>query len=431
MKILPESQIYNLPILEEVLEELRLNILDALQYEYDALNLYSMSSKELKEKLGLLGLSSITVGNFISLQLDSDEFEYISPEFYKMYRKLNQHRGNKMSMDYVLHSAGMMNTLVHSNTEFYNGANLFSNTESFFDFSTFRDNQYPELGVGDGYIFVPYSSSKYQLLKNYLAKNPIIFHFLPAGYTFIFLSEYRTGYNCGVLQYDNLLSYLNSATQYWEPYLDYGTDNPYDDTYDVEELILSYTDEPWLYEHHIQYYNPFYWRDYGIMVRNVDYMRYTDDTLYRLPLIWNDGEQTIVCKNLPEYLSYYNNTLMDNMMLLYFDGFESVLNNTLDYKDIWLGDYLIEYLMGSNVNSELPDHVKGLKALHTPTFSMLSMYERGMSWASQYALREDKVVAKYNDNKQIDKKNIISDREELDLFTITFDSIEEERRWDS
>lgn len=418
MKILPESQIENLPILEDVLEELRLNVIDGLQNISSALNLYSMNSKELKEKLGLLGLSNITIGKFMSISLESDEFEFISPEFYKMYRKLNQHRGNKMSIDYILHSGGMMNTLVHSNTEFYNGINIFSDVESFFDFSSFRDNQFPELGIGDGYIIVPYATSKFQLLKNYLAKNPIIFQFLPAGYTFVFLSEYRTGYNSGVLQYDNLLNTKDVDNGYWEE----------PSEYDVEEEILNRDGTSWLYTHHLKYYDPIYFRDFGNYTLEVDYPRYNNDSLYIVPQIHSG----IIYKNLPQYLDNIYASIYAQMMNTYNNqGYEPVLNNMWDTPDIWRGDYLVGYFLGENIISEYYDHVKGLMAFNTPSYSYLSLFDRGQSLASQYALRESAIVSKYNDNIQIDKKNIISDREELDMFSITFDSAEEERNWDS
>lgn len=418
MKILPESQIENLPILEEVLEELRLNVIDGLQNINDALNLYSMNSKELKEKLNLLGLSNITVGKFMSISLESDEFEFISPEFYKMYRKLNQHRGNRMSIDYILHSGGMMNTLVHSNTEFYNGINVFSDSESFFDFSSFRDNQFPELGIGDGFIIVPYASSKFQLLKSYLAKNPIIFQFLPAGYTFVFLSEYRTGYNSGVLQYDNLLNTKDVDNNYWEEPSDY----------DVEEEILNRDGTSWMYTHHLRYYDPFYFRDFGNYALEVDYPRYNNDSLYIVPQIHSG----VIYPNLSEYLDDVYASIYIQMMNAYTNqGYEPVLNNIWDTPDVWRGDYLVSYFLGENVISEYYDHVKGLMAFNTPSYSYLSLFDRGQSLASQYALRESAVVSKYNDNIQMDKKNIISDREELDMFSITFDSAEEERNWDS
>lgn len=424
MKILPESQIYNLPILEAVLEELRLNIIDHLQYLADAKYLYSLNSLEIKQKLGLLGLSSINIGKFISLNLESDEFEYISPEFYKMYRKLNQHRGNKMSMDYIFHSAGMMNTLVHSNDKYYNATNIFQDVGSFFDFNTYRDNQFPELGVGDGYIIVPYSSNNTQLLKQYLASNPIIFNFLPAGYTFIFFSEYRNSYNTGVLQYDNLLNYLDLITTtidgtdivyyvqpiYWEPY----------DEYDVDEqLIYPGSDEDSTYTRKLYYYDPFYFRDGGCPAFIDEYSRFADDSLYTLPF----KDDTYTFTTLEEYLAYYAMLLSDSVLTDYEHGLESDLNNQLFFKDVWVGDYLLSYLMGENIEDEYPDHVKGLKAIHSPSYTYASLYERGQSIASQYLQREQGIISKTDTLIQEHKPEIISDRRELDLIKIIFNDV--------
>lgn len=414
MKILPESQINNFPILEEVLEELRLNIIDHLQYLADAKYLYSLTSDELKQKLGLLGLSSINIGRFISLDLESDIYRYISPEFYKMYRKLNQHRGNKMSMDYIFHSAGMLNTLVHSNDKYYNAINIFEDDGSFFDFSTYRDNQYPELGVGDGYIIVPYTSNKTQLLKQYLATNPIIFQFLPAGYTFIFFSDYRNSYNTGVLQYDNLLNYMDDhevsgyiKPLYWEPY----------DEYEVEEeIIYPGKDSDSLYTHPVYYYDPFLFRDIGYPAYVNEYSLLEDDSLYILPY----KEGSIVFHTLDEYLTYYTMLLYSSVVSEYNQGLESDLNNPLHYRDIWVGDTLMSYIMGENIESDIMDHVKGLKSIQYPSYSYASLYARGQSIASQYLLREQGMISKADSLIQEHKKEIISDRREMDAFKFNF-----------
>ena len=415
MKILPDSQINNLPILEEVLEELRLNIIDHLQYLADARYLYSLNSDELKQKLGLLGLTSINIGKFISLDLSQDIFQYISPEFYKMYRKLNQHRGNKMSMDYIFHSAGMMNTLVHSNDQYYNATNIFDDVGSFFDFNTFRDNQFPELEIGDGYIIVPYTSNKVQLLKQYLATNPIIFSFLPAGYTFIFLSDYRNSFGNGALQYDNVLNYLDNQEVleylkqlYWEPY----------EHYTAEEQIIypNHPDDEVTYTHDLYYYDPIYFRDLGYPFFINFYSRFEDDSLYVLPY----GDDLHTFNTLEEYLAYYTMLLMDSVLTDYEHGLEADLNNPLFYKDVWVGDHLVSYLLGENVESEYPDHVKGLKAIQNPSYSYASLYDRGQSLASQYLQRENGIISKTDVLIQEHKPEIISDRREMDLFKIVF-----------
>lgn len=414
MKILPDSQINNMPILEDVLEELRLNIIDHLQYIADAKYLYSLNSDELKQKLGLLGLTSINIGKFISLDLSQDIFQYISPEFYKMYRKLNQHRGNKMSMDYIFHSAGMMNTLVHSNDQYYNATNIFDDVGSFFDFNTFRDNQFPELEIGDGYIIVPYTSNKVQLLKQYLATNPIIFSFLPAGYTFIFLSDYRNSFDNGALQYDNVLNYLDTQEVveylkqlYWEPYNHYTAE---------EQIIYPNSEEEVTYTHDLYYYDPIYFRDAGYPLFINNYSRFEDDSLYILPFKY--GEYTF--NTLEEYLTYYTMLLMDSVLTDYGNGLEADLNNPLFYKDVWVGDHLISYVLGENIESEYPDHVKGLKTIHNPSYSYASLYDRGQSLASQYLQREQGIISKTDVLIQEHKPEIISDRREMDLFKIVY-----------
>ena len=414
MKILPDSQINNMPILEDVLEELRLNIIDHLQYIADAKYLYSLNSDELKQKLGLLGLTSINIGKFISLDLSQDIFQYISPEFYKMYRKLNQHRGNKMSMDYIFHSAGMMNTLVHSNDQYYNATNIFDDVGSFFDFNTFRDNQFPELEIGDGYIIVPYTSNKVQLLKQYLATNPIIFSFLPAGYTFIFLSDYRNSFDNGALQYDNVLNYLDTQEVveylkqlYWEPYNHYTAE---------EQIIYPNSEEEVTYTHDLYYYDPIYFRDAGYPLFINNYSRFEDDSLYILPFKY--GEYTF--NTLEEYLTYYTMLLMDSVLTDYENGLEADLNNPLFYKDVWVGDHLISYVLGENIESEYPDHVKGLKTIHNPSYSYASLYDRGQSLASQYLQREQGIISKTDVLIQEHKPDIISDRREMDLFKIVY-----------
>lgn len=451
MNILPPSQINNLPILEEVLEELRLNILDHLYSIADVLNLYALDNLDLKQKLNLLGLSSIKIGKFISLDINSKEFEYISPEFYKMYRKLNQHRGNKMSMDYVLHSAGMMNTLVHSNTQFYNQNDIFGDLASFFDFSSYRDNQFPELEAGDGYIIVPYTSNRLQVLKTYLATNPIIFNFLPAGYTFIFLSDYRNSYSTGILQYDNLLDYndtdgsicfyINPKTSelelkhvgdsiiiHYDPdtgYEEYGEVPCYNKPLYWESMYLSVVEEDMVlkddsiltFNHYVFDYDPYLWRDHGNVHLEVHYPRFTDDSLYSIPLSYTDPDTGYSFLNLEDFLDYYLMVLTDDMIEKANNGYEAVLNNILPYKDIWLGDYLVLSLKGSNRLHELYDHVKGMESIHAPTYDYATLTNRGLSIASQYLQREQKIVSKSDTLIQQNKQDIISDRRETDLFS--------------
>ena len=454
MKILPPSQINNLPILEEVLEELRLNVVDHIYEIAEALNLYALSSLELKQKLNLIGFSSISIGKFISLDINSKEFEYISPEFYKMYRKLNQHRGNKMSMDYIFHSAGMMNTLVHSNTQFYKQNDIFGDTVSFFDFDTFRDNQFPELGVGDGYIIVPYTSNRLQVLKTYLATNPIIFNFLPAGYTFIFLSEYRNSYNTGALQFDNFLNYKDDDsdicyyvnpntkekevkhtgdTVFVETDPETGVDVyrviPYynkplyweamDFNFVREDIIID-DDNSFPYYHPVFDYDPLVWRDTGIPFTQISHSRFTDDTIHQIPLPYLNPETNAPFQNLDDYLAYYSMLLNQDVLDKAQQGYEAVLNNTLFYKDIWLGDYLLSTIKGGGWYPEWYDHVKGLKAIQAPTYSFASLTNRGESLASQYLQREQKVVSKADSLIQQNKREIIADRRETDLFKFSF-----------
>lgn len=458
MNILPTSQINNLPILEEVLEELRLSVLDNIYLIADTLDLYSLSSDDLKKKLNLLGLVSITIGKFIKISLNDKEFEYISPSFYKSYRKLNRHRGNKMSMDYILHSGGMMNTLVHSNQTFYSG-DIFSNAANFFEFSTYRDNQLTDLEVGDGYIIVPYSSNRSQILKQYLATNPIIFNFLPAGYTFVFLSEYRNGYNTGVLQFDNFLNLFNDTSDveeagfypeihdivrnnhYWEDF-DLGISSYIKPRYwenfgvwpDVEEVIILPDGSEFTINRTLYYYDPFLFRDKGIRANVIDYPRYTYDPTYDIPLYvdfpinrdlwpewpdWSDETKypsTYFNDNLQRYIEAYDKYLIQNSIYKWESGLESDLNNTLDYRDIWLGDYLLSTEKGANVFPEFYDHVKGLIAPQNASYSFASLYNRGESLASQYFQREEKVVSVLDHGIQINKKEIITDRKEMDLF---------------
>ena len=409
MKILPGSQITNLPILEDVLEEVRLNILDHIQVIGESLDLYSLSNQDLKNKLTLLGLENITIGKFISLNLSSDEFEFISPEFYKMYRKVNQHRGNKMSMDYIFHSAGMMNTLVHSNSQFYNQNDIFGDNSSFFEFNTYRDNEAPELEIGDGYIIVPYSSNRLQTLKEYLATNPIIFNFLPAGYTFIFLSDYQNSYGTGVLQYDNLLDYDCDNSIWCEEYWDEET------IYQVPEVLLTPHGEEYTYNWEVPYYDPFLYKDTGKLHFVVDYPRYTSDSLYSIPVI-----DSLYYKNLDTYLAFYNGLLLQQVLEEYDSGEEANLNNSLkDYKDIWLGDYLLPSLNPELlVDSSL--HVWGLKSIQYPSYSYASLYNRGQSLASQYFLREEALSSCALSYPQVHKRDLISDRREMDLFKFNF-----------
>lgn len=420
MQILPQSQIKNLPILEDVLEELRLNIVDHIFNIGDALNLYSLNSEDLKRKLNLLGLTNITIGKYLSLDLSSDIYEFISPEFYKMYRKLNQHRGNNMAMDYIFHSAGMLNTLVRSNEMFNKETSVFNDSVSFFDFSAYRDNQLPELGIGDGYIIVPYDEFTEEKLKLFLAKNPIIFSFIPAGYTFIFLSSYRNLFNNPVLQYDNCLNYEDISNReymslYWESYRT-SEDYRENDVYTVDENIEDKEGNVITLRHVLKYYNPFSWRDHGKAFLIKDDPRFTNDDVYRVPLIV-DG---VLYPTLEEYLCYYNDTLINDVMNEVKQGYYTDLNNQLYTKDIWLGDKLLPGKDGDAIDSLLMDHVYGLKSIHAPTYSYASLYKRGESLASQYLQREEKIISKSDELIQEKKKDIISDRRETDLVKITF-----------
>lgn len=415
MKIIAPSQINNYKILEEVLEEIYLSIVERIQEVGDALDLYSLSSSNILSKLGILGFENISIGHYLSLNIDDNYYKYVSPLFYKAFRKLNQHRGNKQALDYILHSGNLIDTLNKSNNDYVKD-NIFSDSASFFDFESFRDNQFEFSDIGDGYIIVPYVSKGGQKFKNFLAKNPLIFNYLPAGYTFIFLSDYRNAFFNGVLQHDNL---LNTEDEYndWSNIpseKDIFWELP--TRFELEEELEYKEDEYRLYKRDLYYYDPeksspTYFEDFGRNFTIVFHPRFPNHSIYDYSSFKD------VYGGSVGYIDGLNDEKNNEAYTNYLTGMgEADINNQLEYSDIWQGDYLEGNLENENVIPETVDHIRGIKSIHSTESSFLSMFSRGESLYDRYKSRYLDIVAKNNPNDGTPKEEIISDYQYIDCF---------------
>lgn len=415
MKIIAPSQLNNYKILEEVLEEIYLNIVERIQEVGDALDLYSLSSSDILDKLGVLGFSNMSIGHYLSLNINDNYYKYVSPLFYKAFRKLNQHRGNKQSLDYILHSGNLFGTLSSLNNT-YAQSTIFSGSTSFFDFNSFRDNQFEFSDVGDGYIIVPYVSNGGQKFKNFLAQNPLIFNYLPAGYTFIFLSDYRNAFFNAVFQHDNLLNTEDEYNDWSNIPLEKDIFWELPTKFEVSEEI-EYEDGKYkFYKRGLYYYDPekaspTYFEDFGRNFTIILHSRFPNQSIY------NYSSFKDIYGGSIGYIDGLNEERDEEAYTNYLMGMsEAGINNQLRYSDIWQGDYLESSLENENVILETRDHVRGIKSIHSTENSFLSMFSRGESLYDRYKSRYLGIVAKNNSNDGIPKEEIISDYQYIDCF---------------
>ena len=411
MKIVAPSQINNYKLIEEVLEEVYLSIVERIQDIGDALDLYSLSSTEIIEKLDLLGFENMSIGHYLSLDISA--YNHISPLFYKVFRKLNQHRGNRQSLDYILHSGNLFNTLNSKNK--VNDSDLFSSKHSFFNFNSVRDNQIENMNIGDGYIIVPFTTNNEQKFKNFLAENPLIFNYLPAGYTFIFLSDYRNSFWNGVLQHDNLLSTKDEYNDWSSIPLEQYTFWELPTKFEVDEEIEDKKSNLTMYKRTLYYYDPLktsetYFEDFGLGYSILFHPRFPNQSIYDYSSfhIYDGSVGYIDTLNRDKDNEAYNN---------YLNGLgEAGLNNQLEYADVWQGDYLGYHLDGENVVPEIWDHVRGIKTIHPEGNTMFSMFLRGDSVYDRYKSRCLDIVARNDTNNGEPREEIISDYQYIDCF---------------
>lgn len=402
MFILPSSQRTSHKILESVLEELYLSLIDSIQTVGEAIDLYSYTNEDILAKLDMLGLNEFGVGNLMQLDISTYENSLLSPVFIENYRNLVRNRGNKIAIDYILHTGNLTNNSLRS-TSGYLEDNIFEDNYTLSDFSSYRDNQLPFLDIEDGYIIVPYLAKTGQGLRTFLAKNPLVFEFLPAGYTFIFLSSLLTGYNCGVLHSGNLYNVLdeNSTVRpYWESYTAAEAANTI-----VEEIQLA-DDEFVDYTRVVPGYDDALFVDMGSVHKETHYPRYPYKYLYDIPLLpWG----------IEHEIERYNNAKDDAAVDHYQDvGTYEDLNNALAYADRYVGGILLPTVPGQNHTISGTKHVWGIQSIFNMENSIFSMYKRGLTFFKLYTERRSEIVSMQPENYGMPKCEIITDYQFID-----------------
>ena len=417
MRIISASQLDNYKILEDVLEEIYLSIVERIQDIYEALDIYSLSSSDILKKSSLLGFENVSIGHYMSLDVSDSYYKYVSPLFYRAFRQLIKHRGNKQSLDYVLHSGNLLYTL-NENAGDYSADNLFSGSSSFFTLNSFRDNQFEFPVCDDGYILVPYKSNGGQKFKNFIASNPLIFRFLPAGYTFLFLSDYRNSFSNGVFQHDNLLNYADEYNDWSDIALEKECFWELPTEFENEEELENNDGTYSLYKHSLYYYDPVkssptYFEDFGANFIIVFHPRFPNQTAYDYAKFRDVYNGSI------GYINQLNEETHTDAYKKYLEGFgEAAFNNQLEYSDIWQGDFLESNLENENVIPESLAHVRGIKSIHSADSSVFSMFKRGLSLYDRYKSRCLDITAKNAQNTGVPKDEIISDYQYIDCFVV-------------
>lgn len=199
MNILPDYLIQYLPALEEVMEELRLSVLDHAYELLKRLDIDELSTDEVRQKLELYG---IKVDNMVKEWLPNGRF-------YRMYPSIKHHRARQNAIKAIAKSGGQFEGL---------WTNDFSNKTEY-NFNKIQVARHYELSQdADGYFYVSGDTKKdaygriISSAATALTTDILINQSLPAGYTYLYVPWPRpvypgdSGYfyNVHMLMYDRL-----------------------------------------------------------------------------------------------------------------------------------------------------------------------------------------------------------------------------------
>lgn len=199
MNILPDYLIQYLPALEEVMEELRLSVLDHAYELLKRLDIDELSTDEVRQKLELY---DIKVDNMVKEWLPNGRF-------YRMYPSIKHHRARQNAIKAIAKSGGQFEGL---------WTNDFSNKTEY-NFNKIQVARHYELSQdADGYFYVSGDTKKdaygriISSAATALTTDILINQSLPAGYTYLYVPWPRpvypgdSGYfyNVHMLMYDRL-----------------------------------------------------------------------------------------------------------------------------------------------------------------------------------------------------------------------------------
>lgn len=199
MNILPDYLIQYLPALEEVMEELRLSVLDHAYELLKRLDIDELSTDEIRQKLELCDLK---VDNMVKEWLPNGRF-------YRMYPSIKHHRARQNAIKAIAKSGGQFEGLWTDD---------FSNKTEY-NFNKIQVARHYELSQdADGYFYVSGDIKKdasgriISSAATALTTDILINQSLPAGYTYLYVPWPRpvypgdSGYfyNVHMLMYDRL-----------------------------------------------------------------------------------------------------------------------------------------------------------------------------------------------------------------------------------
>lgn len=192
MRAMTEYLAEHLPIIELLIEELRLSIKDHARELVDSLQLYGMDADTVRAKLDMLGMD---VGEL-------EETWEPSPQFYKLYRRIIRNRSTTGSVQTLVRTGGQLEASYRTLDEmsFYKNLNVY------------RDYQNPSVFGKDGYFYTVYDP-RYPVSSNALIRNA-----LPAGYSLLFVTQFYGFEGSDVIQYDTIIT---NAPLYKDPYTEH------------------------------------------------------------------------------------------------------------------------------------------------------------------------------------------------------------------
>lgn len=192
MRAMTEYLAEHLPIIELLIEELRLSIKDHARELIDSLQLYGMDADTVRAKLDMLGMD---VGEL-------EETWEPSPQFYKLFRRIIRNRSTTGSVQTLVRTGGQLEASYRTLDEmsFYKNLNVY------------RDYQNPTVFGKDGYFYTVYDP-RYPVSSNALIRNA-----LPAGYSLLFVTQFYGFEGSDVIQYDTIIT---NAPLYKDPYTEH------------------------------------------------------------------------------------------------------------------------------------------------------------------------------------------------------------------
>ena len=244
MKILPDYIIQYLPVLEEVLEELRLSVLDHAYELLKRLDIDELSSDEIRQKLELY-----------NIKIDNMTKEWLpNGRFYRLYPSIKHHRTRQNTIKAIAKSGGQFEGL---------WSNDFSNKTEY-NFNKIQIARHYEFASdADGYFYVSGDTitdgrgTVISSAAKALSTDILINQSLPAGYTYLYIPWPRPVYpgdsgffySVHMLMYDRL----------------YYTEDCNDDSYTIADLSTpASTHYNWREGIGTPYRTP-YWFDYHYM----------------------------------------------------------------------------------------------------------------------------------------------------------------------